>query len=220
MLISILVLVVCSYLLGSPRPEKMVLRLVRRYLRSAAFVVSRVAIPGGAASTVLGRYLSRFHVQQLEVLPGKLAAWGGQVDHAAFAGNDKAQVDLLVTNLEGFTYRLMSLIDARSEALAAGLTEVFSDDTAPWREDVAALLGDLSMQLRADSREDFEGRERMGLAALESGLGDDMVQRHDAAAVETMYHLLGACRGVSAGLAGYVQAADGIDWACWHEERF
>jgi hypothetical protein len=204
----------------SPRPEKMVVRLLRRYLRSAAFVVSRVATPDGLQRTMLGRYLARFHVQQLEVLPGKLAAWGGQIDHAAFPANNKEDVDRLVTNLQGFTYRLVSLIDARSEAVAAGLFDVFSGDAARWREDVGALLEDLSMQLTAASLEDIEGRERAGLAALESGLSDDMARQGDAAAVEKMYHLLGACRGVSAGLAGYVHASGGIDWANWQEERF
>jgi hypothetical protein len=100
------------------------------------------------------------------------------------------------------------------------LTDVFSADTAPWREDVTALLGDLSMQLTADSLKDLEVRERAGLAALESGLGDDVAQRSDPAAAQILYRLLGACRGVSAGLAGYARAADSVDWACWQEERF
>jgi hypothetical protein len=220
MLISVLIVVVCSYLLMSPRPEKMVVRLVRRYLRSAAFVVSRVATPEGVGRTVLGRYRARFHAQQLQVLPAKVTAWGGQIDHAAFSANGKDDVDRLVTSLLGFTYRLHSLIDARSEAIAGGLTEVFSGAAAAWREDGAQLLEALSMRLNADSISNLRERVQAGLAALESGLRDHMVQRDDSAEMETVYHLLGACRGVSSGLAGYADAADGIDWACWQEERF
>jgi hypothetical protein len=220
MLISVLIVVVCSYLLMSPRPEKMAVRLVRRYLRSAAFVVSRVATPDGPQRTMLGRYLACFHVQQLEILPAKLAAWGGQIDHAAFSANTKEDVDRLVTNLQGFTYRLVSLIDARSEAVAAGLTDVFSGDAAPWREDGAQLLEVLSRRLSADSISNLEGRVQAGLTALEMGLSEVMAKCSDPTAVETVYHLLGACRGVSAGLTGYVRAADGVDWACWQEERF
>jgi hypothetical protein len=220
MLISVLIVVVCSYLLMSPRPEKMVVRLVRRYLRSAAFVVSRVATPDGVGRTAVGRYQARFHAQQLEILPPKVAAWGGQIDHAAFPANTKDDVDRLVASLQGFTYRLLSLIEARSEAIAGGLTDVFSGSAAAWREDGAQLLEILSRRLNADSINDLEERVQAGLAALESGLNDDMAQRSDAAEVETVYHLLGGCRGVSAGLTGYVRAADGVDWACWQEERF
>ena len=76
------------------------------------------------------------------------------------------------------------------------------------------------LDLFADSLSDLERRVQVGLAALESGLGDNMAQRRDAADVEKVYHLLGACRGVSAGLTGYARAADSVDWACWREERF
>jgi uncharacterized membrane protein YccC len=220
MLIAVLIVVVCSYLLLSPRPEKMVVRLVRRYLRSAAFVVSRVATPDGAAESAVGRYLERFHIQQLETLPGKVAAWSGQIDRAAFAGNDTAQVDQLVTNLEGFTYRLQNLIDARSEAGAAGMTDVFGKDTAAWREEVAAVLDVLSMRLNAGSFSDLEGRLQAGLTMLDSNFSEDIAQRSDAAVAETAYHLLSACRGVSTGLAAYVRVAESVDWACWQEERF
>ena len=89
-----------------------------------------------------------------------------------------------------------------------------------WREDLAEVLGVLSTTLKADSLSDLERRVQVGLAALESGLGDNMAQRRDAADVEKVYRLLGACRGVSAGLTGYARAADSVDWACWREERF
>jgi hypothetical protein len=220
MLISVLIVVVCSYLLMSPRPEKMVVRLVRRYLRSAAFVMSRVATPDGVGGTALGRYRARFHAQQLEILPAKVAAWGEQIDHAAFSTNSKDDVDRLVTSLQGFTYRLLSLVEARSDALAAGLSDVFSGAATAWREDGAQLLEDLSMRLTASSISNLGERVQAGLAALESGLREHMARRDDSAEMETVYHLLGACRGVSTGLAGYADAADAIDWACWQEERF
>ena len=72
-------LFVMSYLLGSPRPEKTMLRMLDRFFRSAEFLMSRTGADASRLS-LLDRWRMAFHRRQLQSMPAKLAAWGKAID--------------------------------------------------------------------------------------------------------------------------------------------
>ena len=72
-------LFVMSYLLGSPRPEKTMLRMLDRFFRSAEFLMSRTGADASRVS-LIDRWRIAFHLRQLQSMPAKLAAWGTAID--------------------------------------------------------------------------------------------------------------------------------------------
>ena len=103
-------LFIMSYLLGSPRPEKVMLTLLKRFFRSAEYLMSRKAPEIGTLS-FLERWITAFHLRQLHSLPTKIATWVKSIDQNHFPGNTPEQVQALVTSTQSLVYRLDQFLD-------------------------------------------------------------------------------------------------------------
>ena len=104
-------LYVMSYLLGSPRPEKAILRMLDRFFRSAEFLMSRKE-PGLGRVSRLERWRIAFHQHQLRSLPAHLAVWGKAIDPKRFPANSPDQILALVNSLQTLVYRFDQFLDA------------------------------------------------------------------------------------------------------------
>ena len=104
-------LFVMSYMLGSPRPEKTMLRMLDRFFRSAAFLVSR---SGAGASRVspVGRWRIAFHLRQLQSMPAKLAAWGAAIDRTRCPDTTPERIQAMVVSVQALVHRIEQLMDA------------------------------------------------------------------------------------------------------------
>jgi hypothetical protein len=202
------------------------LRLLRRFFRHAEFLISGLAPDGQRLKGITGRWRSVLYQNDLLELPGKLAAYGKQIDYRAFPDNTPEQVQTLVASLYALANRIKELVEARGQPQAEQLVRELIDDVHAWR-----MLVEKQFQLWADNQAqsvepgvDPGDRLKALLAKMEAHMDKAFTlvsegQLSDAD-YENFYRLLGSYRGLSEAAIDYAQLADGINWAPWQEARF
>ncbi len=207
----------------SPDPRRAFVRLVRRYFRSCASLTT--ALSGGPRRRgLLERWRRAHHLREMTTLPAKLAAWGNFIDASAPPGDTAARVAAVVTGLQSVTARMRELLEVSAVAQAPLLAREFEAEVTAWRGALEQLFGQLS--------EDPGAAESRALARSLDGFLErlearikDVVETVDSRELqpgdgECFYRLLGAFRSVSEALVRYADAAPGIEWSRWREERF
>jgi len=215
-------LFVMSYLLGSPRPEKVVLSLLERFFSSAQFLMSRKA-PGSGPLSFLESWRTAFHLRQLRSLPAKLGSWSKAIDQKRFPGNSPEQIQALVMSTQTVVYGLEQLLDTgvvyRTEPLSLDLRE----NVKSWHASIENTLGSWSRTPEAEPVDALKQRLETGLTRVEKQI-ESVVNNSgwkvDRQEGERFFQLIGGYRGVSEAALAYAGAAQAINWGHWREERF
>jgi uncharacterized membrane protein YccC len=225
-MLSLALAVSTAYIPTSPRPEKVFLRLLRRFFRHAEFLVSGLAPDGQRPKGITGRWRSVLYQNDLLELPGKLAASGKQIDYRTFPDNTPEQVHTLVASLYAVAYRVKDLVEAHDYPQTELVKKRLLDDLLAWHQVIDARL-----QSRAEDPTQFiepiaDVRERLAarLGGLEASIAEMFAQSGKGelktADYKNLYRLLGSYRGLSEAAIGYAQLAEGIKWERWQEARF
>jgi hypothetical protein len=210
-----------SYMIQSPRPEKAVLWLVRRFFRSARFLVARTA---SDATGAFERWRVAWHRQELQRLPSKISAWSKAIDRKAFPANTPERVDDLVTALQAMAHRIDELLDSRAAVSSRSLALTLADDIREWRVRLESVFAAWALSPETAAAEELGAPSSDWRRALDERI--DVATRGEQAATvddadwRCFYTLLGGYRGVSAAILSYDDSARQIDWAAWREERF
>jgi len=221
-----LLFAITAYFPFSTRPETVFLGLLRRFFRSAEYLMSTMSWGFGHTPTRLERWRKAYHVRQLATAPTKLAAWAGHIDTGRLRGNSPADVQALVNSLQALSSRIQGLVEARAEPQAELLVKELLKDFRAWRGQVQAAFRSLSYDTVVPGQRAEAYRKR--LAEIMQGMEQRIEQTLDKAAEgelgvedgENFYRLLGAYRGMSEAMVAYAGTAGGIDWDRWREARF
>lgn len=211
-----------SYLLGSPRPEKAVLRLIDRFFRSAEFLMSRKGPDPGRVSG-LDRWRIAFHQRQLRSLPAKLAAWGKAIDLKRFPDNTPEQIQALVTSVQALVYRIEQFLETGSVYRAKPLSHELREDVKTWQAGIENIFSAWARKPEAEPVAALRQRLETGLVRLEERIEEVLnraggeVSREEG---ENFFRVLGGYRGISEAALAYAGAAQAIHWSHWREERF
>jgi uncharacterized membrane protein YccC len=215
-------LFVMSYLLGSPRPEKVVLHLLDRFFRSAEFLMSRKAPEPGRVSG-LERWRIVFHQRQLRSLPAKLAAWGKAIDRKRFPDNAPEQIQALVTSVQTLVYRIEQFLETGSVYRAKPLSPELREDVKTWQAGIENIFSAWARKPEAEPVAALRQRLETGLVRLEERI-EEVVNRAGGEVSreegENFFQVLGGYRGISEAALAYAGAAQVINWSHWREERF
>ena len=225
-MLSVALAVSTAYFPTSPRPEKVFLRLLRRFFRHAEFLSSGLAPDGQRSKGIAGRWRSVLYQNDLLELPGKLAACGKQIDHRVIPDNTPEQVQALVASLYALANRIKDLVEAHAYPQTELVKKRLLDDLRAWHQVIDARL-----QRRAEDPTQFiepiaDVRERLAarLGGLEASIAEMFAQSGKGelktADYKNLYRLLGSYRGLCEAAIGYAQLAEGIKWAQWQEARF
>ena len=128
-----LILAITAYIPWSPRPERAFLRLLGRYFRSSAYLMSAMRWDPPHAATRLERWKKGFHTREVATLPAKLRSWQPHLDNWVLSDNSPEQVQALVTSLQTMTYRMQHLLEERGTPQAELLVQELLDDFRAWR---------------------------------------------------------------------------------------
>ncbi len=216
-------LFIMSYVLGSPRPEKAVLRLLDRFFYSARFLMSR-KVPGALYFSFLERWRIAFHLRQLHSMPAKISAWSKAIDGNYFSDNSPEQTQALVVSIQTLVYRIEQFLETsvvyRPEPLSLELRE----DVKTWHSSLENIFEKWSRAPEAEPVTALKQRLETGLNRLEEQI-ESVVNREDGGEVgrqegEDFFRLIGGYRGVSEAALTYAGAAQVINWSQWREERF
>ena len=215
-------LFVMSYLLGSPRPEKVVLRLLDRFFGSAQFLVSSVD-PEPRRQSLSDLCKIAFHRRQLRSFPSKLAVWSKAIDRRLFAENTPDQIQALVTSVQALVYRIEQFLDAAPVGQAGPLTRELRGDLMTWHTGIKNTFIRWSQNPEAEPVAGLRKRLEAGLGPLGKRI-EEVINREGSDASreegEHFFRLLGGYRGISEAALSYARAAELINWAHWREERF
>ncbi len=225
-MLSLALALATAYIPSSPRPEKVFLRLLRRYFRHAEFLLAGVA-PDRSQQKGIARHLrSLVYQNDLVKIPTKLAACGKQIDYRLFPETTPEQVQALVASLYALAFRIEDLIEADAQPQAQLVRERLRDDLQSWHQVIEARLKRRAEDPTQYIEPSADVRNRLAdrLARLEASIQETFaLSDKDALGVEdydNLYRLLGSYRGLSEAAIGYAQLAEGIHWERWHEPRF
>jgi uncharacterized membrane protein YccC len=215
-----LLISVVTYIPYSSRPERALLQLLRRYFRSAEFLLSA---PQTTGSTALATMRERFHRHELATLPAKLDAWAAHADPAVLGEGSVDQLPLLVNSLQALTYRLQELLEVRGLPQAPLLADPLSDDMLAWRGRVIKAFQHLSEDPsagKAPPRPRLEERLEQLEKRIQECLDKPGSTSLSPTEQQNFYSLLSAYRGTSEALLDFADLAANVDWTPWYEERF
>ncbi|MCL6416145.1 FUSC family protein [Aestuariirhabdus sp. Z084] len=221
---SFLFAYLCSYAIGSARPEKVYLKQLRRFFRSAAFLSSNINLSSHQASKLLQRWLIKFHRYELTNLPVKIAAWGRPIDHQFFSNNSAASVQSIVDSLQTIRYRIERLLSLNETLATTKLpTEVYRQ-TAQWRDSITQALVDWQNAPNCLNlivlKEQLDNHLQSTEAEFDALFDTDRETLNETIQDEHYYQLLISFKNLSAAIIDHAEVAEAIDWQQWQEERF
>lgn len=222
--LALLLLALTSFIPHSPHPERAFLRLLARYFRSCAYLLFTTRWDPDRRVGLFDHWRKAFHAHELATLPNKLEGRGKSVPIDALPGTTREQVDMLVANLRGVTYRIEELLDARQGEHSQFLAQELLADLIAWRDAVHRGILAMSEDPAAGDQPTYRERLASRLGLLELRLketmdkaADDQISDREG---DNFYRLLGAYRGLSEALLAHAGNAGGIDWEPWRETRF
>jgi len=213
-----------AYIPWSPLPERVFLRLLARFFKSAEHLISTLGHDLQQPLTARQRWRKRFHTREVATLPGKLGMWGKMIDPQVFPDTDTQQVRALVINLQALSFRINGLIDARQQPQAEALVQELTQDMRTWRLAIQALFQDWAAQTSIESEQALEARLTKKLSQLETRISETFEQigegRLKPEDYRNFYRLLGGFRGVSEAMVGYARLMSAMNLDEWRESRF
>jgi len=206
-------------------PDRVFVRLLGRYFRSSAYLISKSQPNQAPANGRFACWRRAFHEREVATLPAKLRSWAPHISSAALSNTTPEHIDTLLNALQSLTFRIQQSLQERETPQAPLLVEALRDDWLVWQ----VRLDDAFRRVAHDTDlanmpETLRDRLESGLKQLESRIEDVLNeaptgQISDEQA-EDFYRLLDATRGVSKSLIDYEANAGDIDWVRWREERF
>lgn len=206
-------------------PDRVFTRLLARYFRSSAYLISKSQPNQAFANGGFARWRRAFHEREVATLPAKLRSWAPHISNAALSNTTPEHIDTLVNALQSLTFRIQQSLQERETPQAPILVEALRNDWLAWQaqlEDaVRRAAHDTDL---ANTPETLRDRLESGLNQLESRI-EDVLNEAPAGQIsdeqaENFYRLLDATRGVSKSLIDYEANAGDVDWVRWREERF
>jgi hypothetical protein len=215
-------LFVMSYLLGSPRPEKVFLELLNRFFNSAEFLMSRKALSSGRLST-LERWRIAFHARQLRTFPHKLAAWSSAVDRKCLPEDASEKIQALIISIQSLVYRMEQFLETDPVIREKPLSQDLRDTVKSWHTGIENIFGRWSRNPEAEPVAPLRQGLEEGIIRMEkqteevlNRAGDELSQEEG----ENFFRLLGGYRGISEAVLAYAGVAQDIKWSLLREERF
>jgi uncharacterized membrane protein YccC len=223
-LLAFLLVYAMSYLLGSTRPEKVVLKMTKRFFRSAQFIIPQIIREPNDKPSWLEQWKLAYCRNEMATLPAKLEAWGKSIDSRLFPNTSQEHIGHLVTSLQSIVYRFEELQSAkRSSQINQTTTGQFVAGLRKWAEELEFTFERWSEWPDASGDDRRRQKIKAWLPAFERRTEESLLRSGNEIpedARENLYRFLGGLRGLSRATLNYAQVRHHVDWDQWREERF
>ena len=204
-------------------PERVFLRQLRRFFRSADYLITMLQSDQRSDGSMAG-WRQAFHCQEIALLPAKLAGWAPLINPKVVAGASPDKIDALVASVQSLSMQLQQIMAQRASPDPAMSGQGLPPEFDLWQRSIKAGLGRLAHEedIATVSREVQAELEDTG-KELTAEVGSAFAQHRqqfDQRQLESYYRMLDACRGTSMALLDCSRIMAGIDWAAWRQERF
>jgi len=204
-------------------PERVFLRQLRRFFRSADYLITTLQ-SDQRSDGLTARWRQAFHCQEIALLPAKLAGWAPLINPKVVAGASPDKIDALVATVQSLSLQLQQIVAQRASPDPGMPEQGLPREFDLWQRSVKGVLGRLAHEedIATASREvqvQLEGAGKELTAEVGSAFAQHR-QQFDQGQLEFYYRMLDACRGTSVALLDCSRIMAGIDWAAWRQERF
>jgi uncharacterized membrane protein YccC len=222
MAILLLYLYGMSLIISSPMPEKAFIKLMRRFSKSAGYLISQQAVESEKPLSFIENYKTAFYVHELKTLPGKITAWGKAIDKKLFPNTSNQQIEEMISALQLLAFKIEALMDAKSIGRENDLPEMLREAIDDWKQKLGKTLDNWETnhdELNIRNNEAMKYRINLLEEKLAAIVSQNKNSLNEKEGIQ-FYHLLGSFHGVTQATLSFANAADNIDWHQYKEERF
>jgi uncharacterized membrane protein YccC len=220
-LLVMAVVIALGYILGSPRPEKVFLKMIERYFRSSEIILTSLPDKPANRSLFTRMYLA-YHQQELQLLPAKLGLWGSQIDRSEFPDTSPEQLQAIVTTLQALNYQIEDLCVMSANPTIDSAVLILKSEIRDWRKALVSVLTSLAGGDSVASQEELAQKLALRMESINTR-SEQMINqgaRLEAKDARQLYRLLGGFRRLSQEVIVYADVAEQINWSDWRREHF
>ena len=211
-----------SYILSSPRPQRAVLNLIRRYFKSADFLVSEMQ--NNAKRGIFRNFKIAFHRYELRTLPLKIKSWSKAIKHKDYPENSPDKIDDLLLNIATLSYSIEEwFLSSRLHQSKLILPETI-EELAKWSRGIGSVFKGYYSDLDSSISRQMEEDLKIHMTTLEAIVNQNLEYikqlRVTSQEKENFYRLMGSYYGLTNSLISYAGVAEQINWKHWEEEVF
>ena len=216
------VLYAFSYMLSSPRPQKAVLSLIRRYFKSAEYLASESQ--NNEKKGGWKKIKTAFYSYELRTLPLKIRSWSQAINHKNYPKNSPHDIDELLINILSLSYSIEEWISSNRLPQTKHMLSDTKKELGEWNKGIKNVFQDYYNDLDSSLSVQVEEVFNRHIFTLESIVNKNkvLIKQLDVTAQEreNLYRLMGSYQGLSLSLISYAAAAEQINWKHWQEEVF
>ena len=213
---------VFSYIISSPRPQRAVLSHIRRYFRSAEFLVSDMQ--SNKKSSILRKFKAAFYRHELRTLPLNIQSWSKAISHKDFPDNHPDEIDDLLLNIYSLSNSLEEWISSTHLQQTKFMLSETKEELAKWNRGIESVFKGYYNDLDSSLSRQIEDALKNHITSLETIINkySERIKQIDISAQEkeNLFRLMGSYQGLSLALISYASAAEQINWKHWKEEVF
>ena len=222
-LTAILVVVGLTYIMRTPRPEKMFMSMAHRFFAACDFINDR-SLNTSAKASFLNKLKTAFYMQELRTLPGKMALWGAQINQVNFPNNSSAQISAIVSDLKMIGLRLEDLYRARQLSQSPYLLDKLEVDFLKWYDIIQKGFVNWSEPLKTISDEQYKKQVIEYANYLVKDI-KEVTNKHYQQNIskkdkENLYQLVTCMNGLSDSAVAFSTTFGKTDWKDWNKEVF
>jgi len=222
-LTAILVTVGLSYIMRTPRQEKMFLSMAHRFFVACDFINDR-SLKTSAKASFLNKLKTVFYMKELRTLPGKMTSWGAQIDPVNFPNNSSVQITAIVSDLKMMALRLEDLYKARQLSQSPYLLDKLKVDFLKWYDIIQRGFVNWSEPLKTISDEQYKKQvieyANYLVRDIKEVTNEHYQQNISKKEKENLYQLVTCMTGLSDSAIAFSTTFGKTDWEDWNKEVF
>jgi uncharacterized membrane protein YccC len=225
MLLGVSIVVVVQHLLNPMRPEKTLLRTLRRFFQGCAQIPATYGAAPAVRQPAARRRRKRLLENRLLPLPAQLQGIMQRLDYSLFPDNSEDNVRALANNLYSLRNRLLALDASYEKAAqeAPELLQAIQPLKGDWRRGIQEVFNKWARLEPADELinawQQPPGLSRDLQAHLES-LSHDQPGALNTGGAHYIYALLGSLKGLVQSMRDLQDSIHKINWKQWSAARF
>lgn len=218
---------VFSYMLDTPRPEKAVLKRIKRYYKGAQFLASMTAAEKqNKPQSIWTKFQVAFYRYEVKTLPPKIHAWSNAINHKNFPNNTpEAIADLLLT-LNALSNSLEEWLRSNNLPQTPLMFTETKEELEQWRKGIESIFQNYTHHLDSSLSHNMHNALSLHIKNLEEIInkhGREIKEAKKSVSEEdkaNLFRLIGSYQSLSYALISYASMAEKIDWKQWEEEMF
>jgi len=226
MLLGVSIVVLVHSLLSPMRPEKIMLRSVRRFLSGCARIVGELHVLPPQRQTRERKLKKRIFETMILPVSAQLPSVEKNLDYTLFPANNPEKVQQLVDNLQSIRFRLQSLDAVYNKAVRESpeLMQSLAQVNDKWRKRVQRVFrkwarlektGTLIMEWTGEANLSQEVEQQLVKLKQEKSTNDI-----DDRALKNLYAVMGSTQSLLDAIEKLDDSMQRINWDQWAVARF